>query len=312
MSDPNSLGNLQFGPDGLVPVVVQDAGTAAVLMVAFMNELALQRTRETMRAHFWSRSRDKLWKKGETSGNELLVDDIFVNCELNSLLITVRPVGATCHEGYPTCYFRRVEPDGEFTVVRDRWFDPREVYDAAGGKSIEARTRLWYGAYEYLRDHDLTALSGTSRRLRDPAIPIAVRVADELRELAGVLTGEHRHSELAADLRLEATQSLYWIALVAIRGGVTWAQLRPDRALVTAEAGIATASIAGILTSEASTWAEISAGSAAQLAARCHAAMALIAQACQAVHISPVSLIQGDLTSLRDRPYLTVYFAGAL
>jgi phosphoribosyl-AMP cyclohydrolase len=107
--------------------VAQDVETGDVLMVAFMNEAALAETRRTGRAHYWSRSRNRLWRKGETSGHEQLVEGIFVNCEENSVLLRVRQIGAVCHDGYPTCYYRRLEPDGSLAVVRDRAFDPDAV-----------------------------------------------------------------------------------------------------------------------------------------------------------------------------------------
>src|SRR3954452_24885713 len=156
---------VQFGADGLIPAVIQDASSEAVLMVGFMNAEAFQRTRETGRVHFWSRSRAKLWKKGETSGHEQIVDELFVNCENNSLLVRVRPVGAACHEGYPTCYFRRVDDDGSLAIMRDRWFDPAEIYEAGDGQSLEVKTQLWFGAFEYLKSNDLTAVSSTSKLL---------------------------------------------------------------------------------------------------------------------------------------------------
>jgi phosphoribosyl-AMP cyclohydrolase len=301
-------GAIRFGPDGLIPVVVQDAASEAVLMVGFMNADALQRTRETGRTHFWSRSRGKLWRKGETSGHEQIVDEIFVNCELNSLLIVVRQIGAACHTGYPTCYYRRLEPDDALTVVKERWFDPASVYETTDGESLEARSRRWYGAYEYLRDHDLSVESSTSRRLRDPAANLTARVADELRELAGVLTGEHRHHDLESDAALEGSQCLYWLALVAVRAGATWEMLRPDRALITADETLAVASAAKLLAGEASAWTDAP-PNAATLVPRVHAAMAIVAQACRAVHVMPVALLRRDLDELQTRDYLRPYFA---
>src|SRR5262249_39193013 len=119
---------VRFDGDGLIPVVTQDAVTGDVLMMAWMNEEALQLTRETGRAHSWIRGRQQLWRKGWTSGHEQVVREILVNCECNSLLLQVQQIGAVCHDGYPTCYYRRLEPDGEFEVVRERAFDPGCVY----------------------------------------------------------------------------------------------------------------------------------------------------------------------------------------
>lgn len=100
---------LHFGPDGLLPTVVQEAGSNEVLIVAFMNREAFELTRSTGKVHFWSRSRQKLWLKGETSGDFLLVERIFVNCEENSLLVQVRLAQqAACHTGNKSCYYREL------------------------------------------------------------------------------------------------------------------------------------------------------------------------------------------------------------
>jgi phosphoribosyl-AMP cyclohydrolase len=300
---------IQFGKDGLVPVVIQDANSDAVLMTAFMNEEALRLTRQSGRTHFWSRSRGKLWRKGESSGHEQIVDEIFVNCEMNSLLITVRQIGAACHTGYPTCYFRRLEDDDSLTLVRERWFDPSDVYESTG-ESLAERTKRWYGAYEFLRDNHLTSVSGTSQRLRDAEADAVERVADELRELAGVLSGTHQHADLTSDALLEGTQSLYWLVLVAVKAELTWEEIRPDRALVTSDESVRSESAAVLLEAEAKSWQVMTARfeERGTLAARIHAAIALVAQACRSAGVSGVTLINHDLEDLRARPYLARYF----
>jgi phosphoribosyl-AMP cyclohydrolase len=121
---------LKFDRQGLIPVVIQDDTTAEVLMVAFMNEEALCLTRETGFTHFFSRSRNAIWRKGEQSGHAQQVRDIFVNCEENSLLIRVVQLGnAACHEGYRSCYYRRLLPDDRYETVAERIFDPEVVYE---------------------------------------------------------------------------------------------------------------------------------------------------------------------------------------
>lgn len=317
MSDDS--GAVRFGDDGLVPAVVQDAATGDVLMLAFMNAEALQRTRETGRAHYWSRSRGTLWRKGETSGNEQIVDEILINCEQNSLLLRVRQIGAVCHDGYPTCYYRRLEPDETLTVVRDRAFDPSEVYGASSPSAralaataidpLAELTRQQFRAYAWLRDHDLDMESGTSRRLRDPEFDVSARIADELDELAGVLTGEHRHTDLESDLRLEASQVIYWLLLAAIREHVTWSRLRPDRALATTSEAVPAGAIAHLLRADAARWRD-SSEPAIDIAARCHAALALVAQACVSGGIDPIAAVCADLAELRTRPYLASVFSG--
>ena len=113
---------------GLVPVVVQDADDGTVLMLAYMNELAFRRTLETGRATYWSRSRNELWIKGESSGHTQEVAEILVDCDDDTVLLKVRQLGgAACHEGYRSCFFRRA--DGEsLTVIGERVFNPKDVY----------------------------------------------------------------------------------------------------------------------------------------------------------------------------------------
>ena len=115
--------------DGLVPVVIQDAGSGEVLMLGFMNAEAYTATQKSGEVTFFSRSRNKLWRKGEQSGHVLKVCDIRVDCDVDALLIRVDALGpGVCHEGYRSCFFRNVSPDGEAKVVAERTFDPNAVY----------------------------------------------------------------------------------------------------------------------------------------------------------------------------------------
>jgi phosphoribosyl-AMP cyclohydrolase len=101
--------SLKYDENGLVTAVAQDLGSGKVLMVAMMNALALKKTRETQQAYFWSRSRKKLWLKGETSGNILEVNEIRVDCDGDALLLLVTPRGPACHTGNNSCFFRELE-----------------------------------------------------------------------------------------------------------------------------------------------------------------------------------------------------------
>ncbi|MCX6801203.1 MAG: phosphoribosyl-AMP cyclohydrolase [Candidatus Diapherotrites archaeon] len=114
---------------GLVPVVVQDYKTKEVLMVAFMNQGAWQKTLETGKAHFFSRSRNKLWLKGETSGNFQIVKEILVDCDLDTVLLKVEQFGgAACHTGYNSCFYQKLAGK-EFEIIKKkRVFDPKKVY----------------------------------------------------------------------------------------------------------------------------------------------------------------------------------------
>ena len=114
---------------GLVPAIVQDDRSGDVLMLGFMNEEALAETRRSREVVFYSRSRNRLWKKGESSGHVLNVREIRVDCDSDAILIRVEAVGpGVCHEGYRSCFFRRMEDDGTAKVIAERSFDPDRVY----------------------------------------------------------------------------------------------------------------------------------------------------------------------------------------
>jgi phosphoribosyl-AMP cyclohydrolase len=115
---------VKYNETGLVPVVVQDVRNGDVLMVAYMNAEALRRTMETGRATYWSRSRQKFWVKGESSGNVQNVRELRVDCDGDCLLLKVEQTGAACHEGYRTCFFRAATPEGGAAVIGEPLTDP--------------------------------------------------------------------------------------------------------------------------------------------------------------------------------------------
>jgi phosphoribosyl-AMP cyclohydrolase len=118
---------LRFDENGLVPAVVQDSETHQVLMLGFMNADAVHRTLEENRVCFWSRSRQKFWIKGETSGMTLTVKAVAVNCEMNSLLVTAVPAGPTCHTGHNSCYYREAI-GAEWTETQSVIISAEELY----------------------------------------------------------------------------------------------------------------------------------------------------------------------------------------
>src|SRR5438477_5042405 len=114
---------------GLVPAVAQDADTGQVLMLAWMNREAFEETVRTGRAVYFSRSRNRLWRKGEESGHVQLVKGVYVDCDADTVLLKVTQVGgAACHEGYASCFYRELR-GGEPHVVADKVFDPKAVYN---------------------------------------------------------------------------------------------------------------------------------------------------------------------------------------
>lgn len=291
---------IDFEKNPLVPAIIIDHETGEVLMLAFMNEEAYRLTRDTGRTHFWSRSRKMLWRKGATSGHEQIVHKMAINCEDNALLVTVEQLGAVCHTGHPTCFFRDIESDETLTVTTDRLFDPAVVY----GQSAD-QTRLWYGAFEWLKSAHLQAVSSSSRLLSDPDARPERRVADELEELAGVLDGTHHHYGLPQDVLIEGSQVLYWLAMTAVRRQVTWEKLRPDRALDTFQPELATGTAASMLRAASASWRDETDATAASI----HATMTLVAQAAVSSGIEPGRLIEHDLSEMRTRAYLGPYFA---
>ncbi len=114
--------------DGLVPVIAQDHETRDVLMLAFMNKTAWEMTQETGIVHYWSRSRNKLWKKGESSGNVQEVKEIRVDCDDDTVLILVKQIGeAACHTGYRSCFYRKID-NNELKISGEKIFNPEDVY----------------------------------------------------------------------------------------------------------------------------------------------------------------------------------------
>ncbi|MBI4832378.1 MAG: phosphoribosyl-AMP cyclohydrolase [Candidatus Lindowbacteria bacterium] len=122
------IDDLKFDKDGLVPAIVQDSETGEVLMMAYMNREAFELTVRTGRTHFYSRSRKKLWSKGETSGNTQSVVEVCTDCDSDTILIKVLQKGAACHEGYKSCFFKRLEDGAKWKIVGERMFDPEKVY----------------------------------------------------------------------------------------------------------------------------------------------------------------------------------------
>jgi phosphoribosyl-AMP cyclohydrolase len=114
---------------GLIPAIVQDDKNGEILMLGFMNREAYDLTRTTGFVTFFSRSRKKLWIKGETSGQKLILRELRTDCDRDALLVRVDLAGgAVCHEGYRSCFFRQLDSDGDATVVAERVFTPEELY----------------------------------------------------------------------------------------------------------------------------------------------------------------------------------------
>ena len=241
---------LTFDRQGLIPVAIQDDATSEVLMLAFMNQEAFELTRATGYTHFYSRSRNTIWRKGEQSGHTQEVRAIYVNCEENSLLMRVVQHGeAACHTGYRSCYYRQLLPDGSYETVAERVFDPEAVYAKQNIDSpdvgaqfiapLESAMRALYDVYLYLRDRDLSEESNTSRLLHESFDPesgtrryLLARLADELQELAEVQSGEHTHAGREPDTILEGSQVGYWLMLLAATYKLSYDEILPHEAVL--------------------------------------------------------------------------------
>jgi phosphoribosyl-ATP pyrophosphohydrolase/phosphoribosyl-AMP cyclohydrolase len=193
-SDPAALwARLRPGADGLVSAIVQHAATGAVLMLGHMNAEALARTLQTGRVTFWSRSRDRLWEKGETSGHTLELAGLWVDCDADALLVHATPRGPTCHTGAPSCFFRAV---GDGPVA------PLTVLEQV--EAVIAERQAGRGA---------TNRDGKSyvRSLLERGAPaIAAKLAEEAGELSEALAGDDRGhvAREAADLLFHALVAL--------------------------------------------------------------------------------------------------------
>ncbi len=121
---------MKFDEHGLLVAIVQDAATGEVLMQAFMNAEALRLTLETKVAHYYSRSRQKLWKKGESSGHLQRVQEVLLDCDQDAVVLKVDQVGGACHTGFRSCFYRTVGADGQLQEVGEKVFDPDRTYRA--------------------------------------------------------------------------------------------------------------------------------------------------------------------------------------
>ncbi|WP_442509056.1 phosphoribosyl-AMP cyclohydrolase [Novipirellula sp. SH528] len=127
-TDDSPIPNFSLGTNGLLPAIAQDATTNRVLMMAWMNAQAWEETLKSGYAVYFSRSRNQLWRKGETSGHQQRVVEIRVDCDADTILMKVEQKGAACHEGFESCFFRTVREDGTVAVADERLVDPQAVY----------------------------------------------------------------------------------------------------------------------------------------------------------------------------------------
>lgn len=284
----NLAAELHYGPDGLVPVVLQDHETLEVLIVGFANREAVERTLSTDQVHLWSRSRGELWLKGGTSGRLQHVVEVRPNCELNSLLLLVRQVlPGACHTGHSTCYYRRLNGDN-LEEIAPPLFDTSAVYPSQGPQLLIQLLE----AYRWLKEQPVIPASSTSRTLHGDGQSLWTRVREEWDELRGVLAGTHIHEGREEDLRLEAYQVLYWTSLChvladEIDDGTAWSEL---------QAGYDGAASLEHFLSDVQSPATGTSNVAWLWRA--------FGVACREANLDPASVIERDLQDLRSKPYV--------
>ena len=122
------LDGVKFDANGLVPAMIQDEKSKEILMLAYMNRESLAKTLETGKTYFYSRSRNKLWLKGESSGHIQTVKSVYFDCDCDAILILAHQAGGACHTGYYSCFYRKLEKDGAVTTTGKKVFDPDKTY----------------------------------------------------------------------------------------------------------------------------------------------------------------------------------------
>lgn len=213
------LSGIAWGPDGLVPVVAQDRLTGEIRMLAHANAEALARTLATREAHFWSRSRAKLWRKGEESGHVLAVHEVWADCDADTLVYLVDPAGVSCHTGRETCFFRRVGGGGD-------------VSDDPTRHARALLPRLWAELGERAR---ADATQSYTRTLLDGGAPaIGAKLREEADELARALLGESRERAVA-----EAADVVYHLLVALLARGASLRDVEAELARRSGVSGLA-------------------------------------------------------------------------
>ncbi|WP_027717816.1 bifunctional phosphoribosyl-AMP cyclohydrolase/phosphoribosyl-ATP diphosphatase HisIE [Desulfovirgula thermocuniculi] len=212
--DPETL---KFDRDGLIPAIIQDVESGRVLMMAYMNREALAKTLASGETWFWSRSRQKLWHKGETSGHVQEVVEVYTDCDRDTLLLKVRQKGAACHEGYFSCFHHRVGEGGEWEVTEQRQFDPREVYGEKRERDQAAGPAVIEELYGIIKDRREKRPEGSyTAKLFDKGLDkMLEKLGEEVVEL--IIEAKNRDREEVVE---EAADVLYHLLVVLAEQGI--------------------------------------------------------------------------------------------
>ncbi len=196
------ISTLKFDASGLIPAVVQNIETNEVLMVAYMNANTIKQTMETGRATFWSRSRQEVWVKGDTSGNYMYVKEVRVDCDCDCLVLLVNPAGPACHTGNRTCFFRKIE-DGKL-IEDDKKPAKSDIFEREQAVVIDRKENPEEGSYtNYLFD------KGEDKILK--------KVGEEAAEV--VIAGKNRDK---GEISYEVSDLIYHLTVMLVDNGMTW------------------------------------------------------------------------------------------
>ncbi|GAB6180250.1 bifunctional phosphoribosyl-AMP cyclohydrolase/phosphoribosyl-ATP diphosphatase HisIE [Desulfotomaculum defluvii] len=214
-----NLENLKYNEAGLLPAIVQDVHTREVLMMAWMNREAVEKTLHCGETWFYSRSRQKMWKKGETSGHVQRVKELYYDCDADTLLVLAEQVGeAACHEGYRSCFHNKVNQDGTVTVQGEKKFDPATVYGSevghAGPQIIEQLYQVILSRKEERPEGSYTTY------LFDKGVDKICKKIGE--ESAEVIIGAKNSRE---ELTYEAADLIYHLLVLLANQGVSTAEI---------------------------------------------------------------------------------------
>ncbi|MDP4092991.1 MAG: bifunctional phosphoribosyl-AMP cyclohydrolase/phosphoribosyl-ATP diphosphatase HisIE [Bacillota bacterium] len=200
---------LKFDDKGLVPAIIQDHTTNKVLMMAYMNREAVEKTLETGKTHFWSRSRNKLWLKGETSGHFQTVKTIFVDCDNDTLLIKVEQVEAACHTGHFSCFYRQIDGD-QLAETSNVVFDPEKVYND--------KSHVLQEVYDIIADRKLNPKEGSyTNNLFEKGInKILKKIGEESAEV--IIAAKNQSKD---EIRYEVADLMYHLFVMLVESGVS-------------------------------------------------------------------------------------------
>ena len=199
------LSHLKFDKQGLIPAVIQDWRDGSLLMLAYMNPESIKLTLEKKSVHFWSRWRNRIWEKGETSGNKLILKDIFVDCDGDTILVKAEPLGPTCHTNEKTCFFMRLQEDGSVSGIK--------TTDGFGGGILDK-------LYQTVQDRKAhpSAESYTSKLLQGGVDKVLKKVVEEAGEVALAAKGGKKEEII------HETADLLFHTLVALG----YADIKPE------------------------------------------------------------------------------------